>query len=314
MFDEAKELVMNSNSIYIVGHADPDGDSIGSAYSLCLSLNKIGKDANVIMSNYSSTFDFLIDSNVETVDKSYYDLLICVDSSDKTRLDIKDEDYKKAKHILVIDHHMPKSPYGDLRCVDSTLPATCELVYNFITFLNIEIDANIAKYIYSGLVTDSGNFSYSSTKPSTLKIAANLIETGINFSDICKRLNDTIKEGKLKLIAKTIDNMEVFFDGKLRYSFVSYNEIAALGVSDEDAEGMTNYLRMVENTDISIYVREKSDGTLKVSMRSGNSFDVSKIAIALGGGGHARAAGYTMIKEYNEGKKELIDMIEVMIK
>ena len=127
------------------------------------------------------------------------------------------------------------------------------------------------------------------------------------------KLNDTMKEAKLKLIAKTIDNMEVLYDGKMRYSYVSYEEIKNLGINDEDSEGMTNYLRSVEGTEIAVYVRGRSDGTNKVSMRSGGKLDISKIAIEFGGGGHPRAAGYTMKDDVEVEKEKLIKAVGEML-
>ena len=122
-----------------------------------------------------------------------------------------------------------------------------------------------------------------------------------------------MKEAKLKLIAKTIDNMEVLYDGKMRYSYVSYEEIKNLGINDEDSEGMTNYLRSVEGTEIAVYVRGRSDGTNKVSMRSGGKLDISKIAIEFGGGGHPRAAGYTMKDDVEVEKEKLIKAVGEML-
>ena len=316
MFQKAKEILDNSHKVYIVGHQTPDGDSIGSSFALCLALKKLGKEAKVIMQKYSDSFSFLpeINTAVESVVEDSYDLLIAVDSSSNERLAISKEDYAKAKKVIMLDHHQESSPYGDFRYIDSTRPAAAEIIYNFIEYLNVEIDKDIATYIYTGLMTDTGSFNYESTKPSTLIIAAKMLETGIDFADICKRLNDTIKEAKLKLIAKTIDNMEVMFDGKFRYSFVSNEIIQSLGLSDEDAEGMTNYLRKVENTEVAAYVRERTDGTAKVSLRSGGNVDVSEIAIKFGGGGHKRAAGYTMTGNIDEEKQKLIDVVEVMLK
>ena len=108
--------------------------------------------------------------------------------------------------------------------------------------------------------------------------------------------------------------MEVMFSGKFRYSYVDYETIQNLGLDDEDAEGMTNYLRKVEDTEIAAYVRGRKDGTAKVSLRSGGNVDVSKIAIKFGGGGHKRAAGYTMIEDIEIEKQKLIDVVEVMLK
>lgn len=315
MFKGVNELIQNSNSIYVVAHENPDGDAIGSSFATYLGLKNLGKDIKVVMKKCSDSFKFLphIDDAVETVEKDEYDLLICVDSSDKTRLDISESDFNKAKKILMLDHHKKVNPYGDINCIDETLPAASEIIYNFLKEINVEITKDIATYIYTGLMTDTGSFNYSSTKSSTLRIAANLIDTGIDFSDICKRLNDTIKEAKLNLISKSINNMEVYFDGKLRYTYVDYDTMLSLGIDDEDAEGMTNYLRMVEGTQVAVYVRGRSDGTSKVSMRSCGKVDVSKIAIAFGGGGHERAAGYTIKGDINTAKSELIKMIEGMV-
>ncbi len=315
MFEEAKKYIDNAKSIYIVGHIGPDGDAIGSSFALYHALKKIGKNAKVVMPTCSDTFKFLpnIEEAVSGVIEDSYDLLIAVDSSDKSRLAISIEDFNKAKNVIVLDHHVANVPYGDYNYIDSELPAASEIIYNFITYLNIDIDKTIATYLYTGIMTDTGSFNYSSTKPSTMVIASKLIETGIDFSNICKRVNDTIKESKLKLIAKAVENMEVYYSGKLRYTYVSQEELLELGVSDEDAEGMTNYLRMVEGTEVAVYVRERKNGENKVSMRSNEKVDISKIAISNGGGGHKRAAGYTMTKPYNEAKNELINVVGVML-
>lgn len=315
-FKKAKELIDVSNSIYIVGHVNPDGDAIGSAFATYLALKKIGKNPTVIMQNYSDSFAFLphLKEAKKDIVEDEIDLLICVDSSDFLRLDLKEEDRNKAKKKIVFDHHKTVLPYGDVNCTDETLPAASEMVYNFLNFANIEIDKEIGTYIYTGLMTDTGSFNYSSTTANTLKAAASMVEKGVDFSYICDKLNHTMKEAKLKLIAKTIENMEVYFDGKCRYSFVSYDIITSLGLNDEDAEGMTNYLRAPEGTLVAVYVRGRSDGTNKVSMRSGGKVDVSEIAIALGGGGHSRAAGYTMKGSLEEEKKKLIEIIGGKIK
>ena len=316
MFSKIKELIDDSNNIYIVGHVGPDGDAIGSSFALCLALKNMGKNAKVIMPKYSDHYSFLpgIEEAVENVSEEEYDLLIAVDSSKKDRLAITEEDYNKAKKVALIDHHVSNGDgFGDANFIDSSMPATCQIMYDFIKFMNFEITQEIATYLYTGLVTDSGTFSYSSTKPSTLKIASSLIETGIDFSDICRKLNHTMKEAKLKLIGIAINNMEVYYDGKVRYTYIDYNTISNLGLNDEDSEGMTNYLLMPEGTEVAIYVREKSDGSNKVSLRSRENIDVSKIAISFNGGGHARAAGYTMEDELDIGKNKVIDVVGVML-
>lgn len=311
MFEEAKNIIENAEKIYIAGHINPDGDAIGASFAIYFALKNLGKNVKVIMPKYSDNFSFLpgISEAVSKIEDESYDLLISVDSSTKERLPLSNEDFNKAKKVIMLDHHKISEPFGDFRFIDPEMPATCQIIYDFLLEIGAKIDKTIATYLYAGILTDTGSFNYASTKPSTLIIASKLIELGIDFSEICKKLNDTIKEAKLKLIAYTIDNMEVYYDGKFRYSYVSYEEIKKLGLDEEDAEGMTNYLRMVEGTEIAVAVRGKSDGSNKVSMRSGGRIDVSKIAIAFGGGGHQRAAGYTMPKDLETSKKELLDVV-----
>lgn len=314
-FREAKKYIKKAKKIYIVGHINPDGDSIGSSFSMCLALRKMGKDANVIIPKHSGIFDFLpqMDIGKSSIEEDEIDLLIVVDSSDISRIAVSEQDLKKAKDIVMIDHHKKTNLYGKVNVIDETCPATCQLVYEFITYLKVKIDVDIATYLYAGILTDTGSFNYSTTNERTLAIVSKLLGLGIDFAYICKKLNDTIKESKLKLIATAINNMEVYEDGKIRYTYVDYDTLSKLGVDEEDAEGMTNYLRMVEGTEVAIYVRGKSNGTNKVSLRSGDKVDVSAIAILFGGGGHKRASGYTMPESIEISKKKLLDEIKRLI-
>lgn len=315
MFKEAKEIIDNSKSVYVVAHINPDGDAIGSTFAIYLALKKLNKDVHVIMPSYSTVFNFLpeLDSRVDYVKEDEYDLLIALDSSDYTRLAMSMEDYNKAKKVIMLDHHQVSRPYGDFRYINDNKSSASEIAYLFIKYLNVEIDKDMATLLYTGIMTDTGSFNYSNANSDTFRVTAELLDCGAEAVYVCKKLNDTMKESKLKLIAKTVDNMEVLYDGKMRYSYVSYDEIKALGINDEDSEGMTNYLRAVEGTEIAVYVRGRSDGTNKVSMRSGGKLDISKIAIEFGGGGHPRAAGYTMKEEVEVEKEKLIKAVGEML-
>lgn len=315
MFKEAKELVEKSDLVYVVAHINPDGDAIGSTFAVYYALKKMGKDVHVIMPSFSSVFNFLpgVDTKVDLVKEEEYDLLIALDSSDHTRLAMSEEDFKKAKHVIMLDHHQISRPYGEFRYIDDNKSSASEIAYLFVKALGVELDENIATLLYTGIMTDTGSFNYSNATSDTFRVVAELLENGAKSVEVCKKLNDTIKEAKLRLIAKAIDNMEVYYNGKVRYTYISFEDIDNLGIHDEDAEGMTNYLRSVEGTEVAIYVRGKSDGSLKVSMRSNGNVDISKIAIEFGGGGHPRAAGYTMQDELEIGKEKIVKAIGEML-
>ena len=240
-------------------------------------------------------------------------MLVALDSSDKSRLAISEESFNRAKNVIMLDHHQISTPYGDVRYINDKMSSASEVVFNFIKYLGIKMNSNMATYIYTGIMTDTGSFNYSNTSPDTHRAVAELIEAGVDHVNVCKKINDTIREEKLRLVAKTIDNMEVYLDGKLRYSLVDYNTINSLGLNEEDAEGMANYMRMVKGTEVGIYIREKKDGTYKVSMRSNGKVDISKIAILNGGGGHPRAAGFTIYENLEKVKDEVINAVEVML-
>jgi len=313
MFSKAMTLINDSTSIYITSHVSPDGDAVGSVFAMYLALKNMGKDVHVIMPKYSDRFKFLEEISLaeEEVDKDAYDLCVVLDCSSIDRIAMLEGDFNKAKKKLVIDHHINSKIEADLMVVDSKSPATCQMVYEFLTSQNILIDKDIAKYIYMGIVTDTGSFNYQSTTSKTHKIVADLLDTGIDFAYICKMVNDTMKENRLKLIAYAINNIETYKNGKIKYVKISNEVLKSFNISDEDAEGIVNYLRCIEGVDIAIYARELDNGTYKVSMRSNGNVDVSNAAIRLGGGGHINAAGFSVSEEIDNVIDEIIEIVGV---
>lgn len=312
-FKKAIDLINESNSIYIVTHISPDGDAIGSSMAMYLALKSMKKDVHVVIENYSDRFEFLTElreAEKEVVNKEY-DLLISLDVSSIDRIAAPKEFIEKAKKVLVIDHHQNTNISADVLVVNSKSPAACELVYELFEFGNINVDKEIAKYIYMGIVTDTGSFNYRNTSSKTHKIAAKLLDTGIDFAYICKMVNDTMKESRLKLIAYIIDNMETYFDGRVKYAKVPNDVLKKIDLPDEDAEGLVNYLRCIVGVDVAIYARGLENGTYKVSLRSNFDYDVAKVANAFGGGGHINAAGFTVNEEIDNVKDEILNVVGV---
>lgn len=313
IFSRAMSLINESKSIYITAHIAPDGDAVGSVFAMYLALKNMDKDVHVIMPKYSDRFKFLEDIKVaeENITINEYDLAIVLDCSSVDRIAMSAEDYNKAKKKLVIDHHVNSKIDADLMVIESKSPATCQLVYEFFVSQNIKITADIAKYIYMGIVTDTGSFNYASTTSKTHRIVAELLDTGIDFAYICKMVNDTMKESRLKLIAYAINNIETYKDGKIKYVKISNEVLKSFDILEEDAEGIVNYLRCIEGVDIGIYARELADGTYKVSMRSNGNVDISEAAIKLGGGGHKNAAGFTLNEEIDNVIDEIMEIVGV---
>ena len=150
-FEQAKEIINKSKSIYIVAHVNPDGDAIGSTYGMYFALKKLNKDVHVIMPEYSDVFKFLPDITKICEKDIYvenYDLLIALDASDKTRLALSDEAFSRAKNVIMFDHHQVSHPYGDVRYINDNMSSASEVVYNFLKYLGIKFDPEMATYIY----------------------------------------------------------------------------------------------------------------------------------------------------------------------
>lgn len=314
MFKEVEKCIKEANTICLAAHKFPDGDAIGSVGAMYNALKEMGKEVYMVLPSITPKFKFLpyIDKAIDKVPLEAYDLLISLDTSTKDRMDILEEDVAKAKKMIVIDHHKNNSIEADVRIVDEESPANCELVYKLIKYMNNEISFNVANYIYLGLMTDTGSFNYERTTGDTYRIAGEMVDCGAEFTNICKVLNDTYTESKMKLIAHVIENMEVYFDGRVRISVIDENIKNKFNATNEDAENLVNYLRCIEGTIIGIYIKSIDENTYKVSMRAEEPIDASEICKIFNGGGHKRAAGFNT-ENLEETKKKLLEILERLL-
>lgn len=313
-FCDVKKYIDEAKTICLSTHVMPDGDAIGSVGAMYHFLKEIGKEVYMIVPEMMSKFHIMpsISDVKQSVDLKEYDLLIALDTSNNERMAIDNEDIKKAKNIVVIDHHKMNSVDCNIKIVDDNAPANCEIVYRFLKYMNHKISKNIADYIYLGLMTDSGSFNYERTTGDTYRIAGEMVDIGADFANICKVMNDTYSEAKMKLIAHIIDNMETYFGGKVRIAVIDKNVQDKYGATKDDVDNLVNYLRCIENTIVSIYIREKEEGIFKVSMRSEEPIDAAAIALKMGGGGHKRAAGFDT-NDVENVKQELLKMLERLL-
>lgn len=315
-FEKAKLLIDNAQTICLVAHKKPDGDAVGCVGAMYHFLKELGKDVYMVMPDVTPRFSFLpeMDKVVSRFPESKeLDLLICLDCSEiERRSSIAKEDLERADKILVIDHHMNSSEEGDLRIIDSEAPANAEIVYKLIKHINPIISKNVATYLYVGIMTDTGSFNYERTTGDTYRVAAELVDTGVEFSKICKKINDTYSEAKMKLIAKVIANMETYKEGKIRVSVLDKEEQEELNATEEDVDGLVTYLRCIEGTIAAVYIRWTKEGEYKYSIRAEEPIDASEVAKAFNGGGHKRAAGFETTN-LKDTKEKLIQMLEGLL-
>lgn len=311
--------IKESNRIAITFHASPDGDSLGSSLALMQGLRKIGKEAYIISKEeIPGDFKFLPCS--EIIDGKCIEVLpntecvIVLDCGDVERinanLNLDNRDYT----LINIDHHISNDLYGDLNYVDTNASAMSETVYQMLRIMGIKIDKDMAKCLYTSLITDTGSFKYSGTTSVTHTIAGDLINTGIDFSEIHRIVFDNKKFDRIKLYGKAIEKMELIGE-KICIMVVTKEMLSELGMNSEvDTSDIINIGMQIGSVETTALIKE-SDVGVKVSLRSKSIVDVRKIAEGFGGGGHIRAAGLKMEgKTVDEAKKLIINELELSLK
>lgn len=302
--------IRESNKIAITFHVSPDGDSLGSSLALMQGLRKIGKEAYILSKEeIPGDFRFLPCSDI--IDGKSFTVLpntecvIVLDCGDVKRinadLDLNNKDYT----IINIDHHISNDLYGDLNYVDTNASAMSETVYQMLRIMGIKIDKDMATCLYTSLITDTGSFKYSGTTSVTHTIAGDLINTGIDFSEIHRIVFDNKKFHTIKLHGKAIEKMELI-GTEICIMVITKEMLSELGLDSEtDTSDIINIGMQVDSVETTALIKEADNG-VKVSLRSKSKVDVRKVAEGFGGGGHIRASGLRLENKTVDEAKELI--------
>jgi bifunctional oligoribonuclease and PAP phosphatase NrnA len=305
-FKKFKQLIKNSNNISIATHWSPDGDAMGSSLALYHYLKAIGKSVHVIIPNaYPEFLKWLPGDksvlNFQTQEKKVInvlkktDLLFTLDFNSFKRLEkLGDVLALHPARKVIIDHHQQPDDYGTLYFHDVNACSTCELIFDFIVGMGDKklIDKKIAACIYTGMMTDTGSFRYSSVNAHTHEIIAALLHTGIIPSDIHSAIYDTYSVNRVKLLGYTLTNKMVVLENKgVAYMSLTEKELQQFKYQKGDTEGLVNYPFSIKGITFCALFTE-SDGIIKISFRSKGKTDVNAFARAhFSGGGHINAAG-----------------------
>jgi len=311
---EIIDKLIESNKIGITCHVSPDGDSLGSSLALLQVLLKLGKDAYIISKEslpkdfsylpYSNEFNKQNDTVLENTD-----VVIVLDCGNTDRINGNINLEEKQYTLINIDHHLSNDLYGDMNYIDTKAAAVAEIVYEILVGLNLQLDKNIATCLYTSLVTDTGSFRHSNTTLNTHKIAGILITTGMDFTEIHRILFENKSLSRIKLYGKVIDNMEMFLNDKLCIMYLNKN---ILGESEENKGDTSDIITIgtqIDSVEVTALIKETEQGA-KVSLRSKNVVDVRKIAEEFQGGGHVRAAGFSINENVYNIKNILIKKVE----
>ncbi|CAG7623926.1 Bifunctional oligoribonuclease and PAP phosphatase NrnA [Paenibacillus allorhizosphaerae] len=308
---EAAEFIRVHDDFLVVSHVQPDGDAAGSTFAAAFILKALGKRFTLINEGpIPEKFQFLGGDNpvvqyASQAPERNFAFVISVDCADFGRIGEVYQCFEHGAKLLNIDHHATNDLFGTVNLVRADAAATVEVLYDLAVTLGVEFTPELNDCIYTGLLTDTGGFRYSSTSPKVLQIAADLLGRGVKGHELAEKFLETMTISQVSLLRKGLSTLSFAHRNRVAWLSVTLDDLADTGASNDDMDGLVNYARNVEGVEVGMLFKEKQPGVVKVSLRSGGQADVAEIAKRFGGGGHVRAAGCTV----SGSLKEAIDQV-----
>ncbi len=320
-----KRLLASPQKIVVVGHKNPDGDAVGSCLGLSFFLNRLGHRADVIMPNDFPDFlkwlpgvdDIIIhekeqDRSIKTITEASVIFTLDFNSLDRIgdmQQFLEDSD----ANFVMIDHHQQPADYAIATYSDVSMSSTSEMVYHFMEAMD-ELGAlcmEVSTQLYTGIMTDTGSFRFSSTTATTHRVVAHLIEMGADSAKIHQNVYDTNSPDRMKLLGVALNNLHILKEYNTAYITLTQNELDTNNFKKGDTEGFVNYALSVQGVEFAvIFIENKQENIVKISFRSKNNFSVNDFARNhYNGGGHINAAGGKSSQSLNKTITEFISIL-----
>lgn len=307
-------LINQYKTYALTTHVNPDGDAIGSELALFIYLKKLGKTVKIYNADpVPKKYQFL--PNWETIEDPQAainyspEVLIILDASSRERIgSLLNKRLIPLNAVVNIDHHISSEEFADYNIIVPDASSTAEIIYNYIDSTQIQIDAECALCLYTGILFDTSCFRYSNTTPETHRIAAELIEIGDFAPDeVYTRIYGQVPLGKIHLLGHTLRTLELTNDGRIAWVLVNQSMLKDTDTTLDDLEGFVNQIQAIEGVEVAFCVCELPDGNTKVSLRSDGTVDVAALAAEFKGGGHERASGCRINHPPTSAIKLLLD-------
>jgi phosphoesterase RecJ-like protein len=320
--ERVADAIRAGDRFLLTTHENPDGDALGSLLAMHNILEALGKDSVMFLT--AKEFPLPVEYRFLPLEEVFHEppadiadrVVIFLDCGNIDRMPV-DFLQNGENMVINVDHHHDNTRFGSINLVDVEASCTAEIVYDLAGLLDVRLTPEIANALYVGVVTDTGKFMYENTDARSHRMAAGLIEAGVQVNEVYRRLYEHAPLEKLKLLARALDGITVLDDGRLAVTYISAEDYAATGASEPLTEGIIDHLRTIDGTLVAAVVRDQADGgraARKVSMRSTDGqVDVSAIARVHGGGGHRRAAGFGTDLEYEQVVEFLVGEIDAQL-
>lgn len=306
------ELLSAQDKILILAHSHPDGDTLGSAFALCRGLQLLGKQSRVFCSDeIPNKFSYLWrEVEAQNFEPAY---IVAVDVADTKLLGKQGENLYGDKIDLCIDHHPSNLMFAKETFVDSTAGGTCEIIYMVLRELGVKIAPDIADCIYTGISTDTGCFRYSNATARSYRFAADMIDFGADSAIINQVMFETKTRTYAQLERLALDTMKLYYDDRCAIITVTQDMYRQSGSNESECDPIASIPRQIEGVLVGAMIREKEDGTYKVSVRTHRPVDASLLCRKMNGGGHARAAGCQLDGPLESAMETLLQNIKEVL-
>ena len=284
------EILLGKKSVALFAHTNPDGDTVGSCVALCLALKKLGKEVNLFcdMDLSETLTKFTQGEQFNKVFQGKYDLLVAVDCGDDNRLGKFYSVYNRFDETMTVDHHGGEyfSKYNWV----THYASTCQMIYEILREMRVELDNAIATSLYMGLSTDTGNFMHNNTDSASFAMAAELCKFGVDTEKVGRVFFKDTSLAETKLVARALSRLRTYYDDQLVLLYVTKQDLDELGLDLSATSGLVQYAINVDCAKVGVSITESKPNNYKVSMR-GKGVSVRDICQEFGGGGHVAAAG-----------------------
>ncbi len=291
-FQKIKDAIDGANEVSVFCHTNPDGDAIGSLLAIFTALKRLGKNVRAICDTpLADRFDcFFNHECVELPTKCASDLAIAVDCAAIDRLGLASKCYLSAKYRVAIDHHESFVPFGQINVLDAHSASCSEIVFKLLKYMDC-VDKDVAKLLFSGLVTDSGCFQFSNTTKLTHMTACELMDFGFDAADTIFNVFRATEMNRFHLKVRALNKAKFCFEEQIGLIVFERGDFEATNTTPNDTEGIINELIDINSVKVAIAIAEVKEHSFKVSIRTKDPVNARAIAGAFGGGGHFNAAG-----------------------
>lgn len=319
---KAAEAIRKNKRFLITAHVNLEGDALGSELAFMYLVRSLGKEA-VVVNDDDLPYGYDSLPGIKQI-KRYgaslpgagFDAFVYLDCSDLSRAGNVHKLNKDRKTIINIDHHISNTGFGDVNWVEPKASSCCEVLYKLFKELGVKLDRNTATLLYVGILTDTGSFHYSNTTSFTHKVAAELLDLGVDVTGVYRDIYENKPFKDMMLLARMLTKIERDASGKIAFAQMQRDNVTAMSVSFDLSERVLSFLRTIKGVEVALLFKRirGASAQVRVNFRSQGKIDVNKIAAFFGGGGHKTASGATVPGTLTEVKRKVLNKIKEYLK